>query len=161
MDSIISECLQRHLISLFLTVNNTILFLFLLNNFFYTIKYSLIKEGGYLWNKKHPCKLWKIFFIFSEILNRCLNVLALFQTKNTKVITCNVSHKLFRPSSGKVIWNSRMVDFPHINESTPLLHAAASWKRSNTEACVKKLSQILANNIDNGSSEIGLIIFVR
>ena len=32
---------------------------------------------------------------------------------------------------------------------------------SNTEDCAKKLSQILANNIDNGGRGIGLIINVR
>ena len=32
----------------------------------------------------------------------------------------------------------------------PLLNDAGYLKRSNSEACAKKLSQILANNIDNG-----------
>ena len=32
----------------------------------------------------------------------------------------------------------------------PFLNVAAYWRSSNTEAYAKKLSQILANNIDNG-----------
>ena len=31
-----------------------------------------------------------------------------------------------------------------------LLNVAAYWQSSNAEACAKKLSQILANNIDHG-----------
>ena len=33
---------------------------------------------------------------------------------------------------------------------SPLLNVAVYWQSSDTETCVKKLSQILANNIDNG-----------
>ena len=43
----------------------------------------------------------------------------------------------------------------------PLLNVAAYWQSSNTEACAKKLSQILANNIDNGGKGTGLRIYVR
>ena len=32
----------------------------------------------------------------------------------------------------------------------PLLNVAAYWQSSDTEACAEKLSQILADNIDNG-----------
>ena len=42
----------------------------------------------------------------------------------------------------------------------PLLNVAAYWKSSNTETCAKNLSQILANNIDNGGREIGLRIYM-
>ena len=45
--------------------------------------------------------------------------------------------------------------------SFPLLNVAGYWQSSNTETCVKKLSQILANNIDNRGREIGLRIYVR
>ena len=31
---------------------------------------------------------------------------------------------------------------------------AAYWKSSNTKACAKTLSQMLANNIDDGSEEL-------
>ena len=43
----------------------------------------------------------------------------------------------------------------------PLLNVAGYWKNSNTEACVEKLSQILANNIGHGGGGIGLRIYVR
>ena len=45
--------------------------------------------------------------------------------------------------------------------SFPLLNVAAYWKSSNSEACAKKLSPILANDIDNGGRGIGLRIYVR
>ena len=44
---------------------------------------------------------------------------------------------------------------------SPLLNVAVYWQSSDTETCVKKLSEILANNIDNGGREIGLRIYVR
>ena len=49
------------------------------------------------------------------------------------------------------------------NISSPflLINVAAYWQSSNTEVCDKKLSQILANNIDNGGRRIGLRIYVR
>ena len=40
----------------------------------------------------------------------------------------------------------------------PLLNVAVYWKSSDTEACAKELSQILANNIDNENRVIGLRI---
>ena len=43
----------------------------------------------------------------------------------------------------------------------PLLNVAVYWQSSDTETCAKKLSQILANNIDNGGRGIGLRIYVR
>ena len=43
----------------------------------------------------------------------------------------------------------------------PLLNVAAYWHSSNTEACAKKLPQIVANNIDNRGMGIGLRIYVR
>ena len=39
-------------------------------------------------------------------------------------------------------------------------NAASYWKNSNTEVSVKKLSKILANNIDTGEG-FGLRIYVR
>ena len=38
--------------------------------------------------------------------------------------------------------------------TSPLLNVSEYWKSSNTKACAKKLSQILANNIDNGERKI-------
>ena len=43
-----------------------------------------------------------------------------------------------------------MACFVEINHVIPLLNFAAYWKSTNSEACTKKLSQILANNIDKG-----------
>ena len=43
---------------------------------------------------------------------------------------------------------------------SPLLNVVVYWQSSSTEACTKKLSQILANNIDNGGREVGLRIYV-
>ena len=53
-----------------------------------------------------------------------------------------------------------MVHFAEINQAPPPTHCC-SILGSNTETCVKKLSQILANNIDNGGKRIGLRIYVR
>ena len=47
------------------------------------------------------------------------------------------------------------------SDPSPLLNVAVYWRSSNTEACAKKLSQILANNIDNEGRVIGLRICVR
>ena len=49
----------------------------------------------------------------------------------------------------------------HKTGSSRLLNVASYRKSSNAKACAKKLSQILANNIDNGWREIGLRIYVR
>ena len=55
-----------------------------------------------------------------------------------------------------------MVYFGEISQAPfPLLNVAAHWKSSNIEACAKKLSQILANNIDNGGRGVSLRIDVR
>ena len=43
----------------------------------------------------------------------------------------------------------------------PLLNVAAYWQSSDSGACVKKLFQILANNIDHGGRGIDLRIYVR
>ena len=43
----------------------------------------------------------------------------------------------------------------------PLLNVTAYCKSSNSEACAKKLSQTLANNIENGGRGIGIRIYVR
>ena len=47
-----------------------------------------------------------------------------------------------------------MFHFGEMNQPSPppfppLLNVVVYWQSSNTEACVKKLSQMLANNIDN------------
>ena len=52
---------------------------------------------------------------------------------------------------GKISGNSRIVHFAEIYQAVPLplLNVASYCKSSNSKACIKKLSQILANNIDN------------
>ena len=47
------------------------------------------------------------------------------------------------------------------SDTFPLINVAVYWQSSDTEACAKKLSQILANNINNGGTGIGLRIYVR
>ena len=75
----------------------------------------------------------------------------------------NISHKLLRPTQflGKFwkFWNGPLCR----NKSGPfpLLNVAIYWQSSNTKACTKKLSQILANNINNGGRGIGLRIYGR
>ena len=56
-------------------------------------------------------------------------------------------------------WNGPL--FRNKSGPFPLLNVAAYWKSSNTEACPKNLSQILANNIDNGERRSGLRIYMR
>ena len=76
----------------------------------------------------------------------------------------NISHKLLRPSQflGKFMkileWSTL---FRNKSGPSPLLNVAVYWQSSDTETCVKKMSQILANNIDNGKRGIGLGIYVR
>ena len=83
----------------------------------------------------------------------------------------NISHKFLRPSqflekiikiiisSWKKFWNVPL--YRNKPDSSLLINVAGCWKRSNTKACMKKLSQILANNIDNGVRVVGLTIYVR
>ena len=55
-----------------------------------------------------------------------------------------------------------MVHFAEINQvPSPYSIFTTYWKSSNTKACVKNLSRILASNIDNGGKEIGLKSYVR
>ena len=54
-----------------------------------------------------------------------------------------------------------MVHFAEINKAPPLLNVVVYWQSSNAKVCAKKLSQILANNINNGGRGIGLRIYVR
>ena len=49
----------------------------------------------------------------------------------------------------------------HKSATHPLFNVAVYWQSSNTEVSTKKLSQILANNIDNVGRGIGLRIYVR
>ena len=75
----------------------------------------------------------------------------------------NISHKLLRPSQflEKFMEILEWSALQRYIRPLPLLNVAGYWKNSNTEACVEKLSQILANNIDHGRRGIGLRIYVR
>ena len=55
-------------------------------------------------------------------------------------------------------WNSPLCR----SKSGPflLLNVATYWQSSHTKACAKKLSQILANNIDHGRRGIGLTTYL-
>ena len=55
-------------------------------------------------------------------------------------------------------WNGPL--YRNKSGPSPLLNVAVYWKSSNTKACANRLSQILANNIDNGGRGIGLRIYV-
>ena len=75
-----------------------------------------------------------------------------FYLPNFLKFCVNISHKLLRPSQFLekfmeiLEWSILQKEI----RSLPLLNVAGYWKSSNTEACVEKLSQILANNIDHG-----------
>ena len=78
----------------------------------------------------------------------------------------NISHNLLRPS--QVLENyaklRKFLNVPLCGNKPgpfPLLIVAAYWQNCDTEPCAKKLSQILANNIDNGARGIGFRIYVR
>ena len=56
-----------------------------------------------------------------------------------------------------ISWNSALAHTAEKNQATcPTVY----WQSSNTKACGKKLSQILANGTDNGGMGIGLKIYV-
>ena len=59
----------------------------------------------------------------------------------------------------KKLWNGTL----YRNKLDPfsILSVAGCLERSNAEACKKKLSQILAKNIDNGATGVGLRIYLR
>ena len=75
----------------------------------------------------------------------------------------DISHKLLRQSQFLETF-MEILECPLYRKKwgpSPLLNVAAYWKSINSEACAKELSQILANNIDNGGRGIGLRIYVR
>ena len=75
----------------------------------------------------------------------------------------NISHKLLRPSQFLENLQKFRNDPLYRNKSSPflLLNVTAYWQSSNSEACAKKLPQIVANNVDNGGRGIGLKVYVR
>ena len=75
----------------------------------------------------------------------------------------NISHKLLRPTQflEKFLVILEWSTLQKQIRPLPLLDVAVYWYSSNTKACAMKLSQIFANNIDNGGRAIGLRIYVR
>ena len=76
----------------------------------------------------------------------------------------NISHKLLRPSQflkkkKKKLWNGPL--YRNKLDPFPILRVAGCLERSNAEASKKKLPQILAKNIDNGVTRVGLRIYLR
>ena len=71
-------------------------------------------------------------------------------------IKFNISHKLSRPTQflEKCLEILKWLPCKNKSDPFPLLNVAVYWQSSNTEACAKKLSQILANNIDNGGRRL-------
>ena len=72
------------------------------------------------------------------------------------------SNTLAKHQAGKdsfIFWNGPLCR--NKSDHFPLFNVAVYWQSSDTEACAKKLSQILANNINNGGTGIGLRIYVR
>ena len=62
---------------------------------------------------------------------------------------------------GSISGNSGMVHLAEINQTPSLYSMLQYWQSSDTDAWGKKLSQILANNLDHGGRGIGLRICVR
>ena len=75
----------------------------------------------------------------------------------------NISHKLLRPSQflEKVLEILESFTLEQYITPLPILKVAVYWKSSNTKACARKLSQIIANNIGNRGRGISLKIYVR
>ena len=85
----------------------------------------------------HLSQTIHIILVFWRIFINFFHCITLRLEKYNTCKNCNISHKLLRPSQ-------------FLEKFMKIL-----------ETCVKKLSQILANNIDNGVRGIGLRIYVR
>ena len=95
-----------------------------------------------------------------------------FQSKTEKVNTnielsisvlvYNISYKLLRLTQFVQKFLENLLGLLCTNSSTPstLLNVAVYWESSKPEGCAKKLSQILANNIENGEKGIGLTSYM-
>ena len=75
----------------------------------------------------------------------------------------NISYKLLKPSQflEKFL---EILEWSTLQKKSgffPLLNVAAYWQSSDTKACAKKLSHILANKINHGGRGIGLRVYVR
>ena len=109
--------------------------------------------------------IWKLFESkFSNFLLKALSHENVFKNALEKFNAPAISHINYwdQHNSWKNLWKFWNAPLCR-NKSgpSPLLNVAVYRQSSNTEACAKKLSQILANNIDNGGRGIGLRIYVR
>ena len=68
----------------------------------------------------------------------------------------NISHKLLRPTQylEKLPEILDLTHFAEINPPPSLLHVAVYWQGKNTEACAKKLPQILETTLIIGEGEL-------
>ena len=68
----------------------------------------------------------------------------------------NISHKLLRSTQFLETFLEilELSTFQKQIKPLPPINVAVYWQSGNTEACARKLSQILANNIGNGEEEL-------
>ena len=90
-----------------------------------------------------------------------INTHFIYQT-SLNFVTISYKNYWDQLNSWKNFWKFWIVPLCR-NRSGPssLLNVAVYWQSNNTEACAKKLYQILANNIDNCGRGIGLRIYVK
>ena len=88
--------------------------------------------------------------IFKKLPENQITTDFIYLTSSNFVAICHINHwdqvnlweNLWKLWNGPLCWNK--------SGSLPLLNVTGYWKSRNTKACAKKLSQILANNIDHG-----------
>ena len=100
----------------------------------------------------------KYFQIIRYILSKLVNVI---KSENRNKPTISRINYWDQVNSWKNFW--KFWNGPSCRNksgSFPLLNVATYWQSSDTGACVKKLSQILVNNIDRGGRGIGFRIYV-
>lgn len=110
------------------------------------------------YNFGHPCSVRLDVFHFHCIYvsnpQFCLHLQCKTRRVQCPMVFYNISHKLSRPS--QFLENSWKF------KNGPLCtNNSVYWYSSNTEACAEKLSQIRANNVDNGGRGIGPKNYVR
>ena len=127
---------------------------------------NLCLHNSYIWNSnvnlyQNELKFLNIvyfegtyFHLYKLLRERLLNLILLPTISHIDYWDQLNSWKIFWK-----FWNGPLCR----NKSGPssLLNVVVYLQSSSTEACAKKLSQILANNIDNERRGIGLRIYVR
>ena len=99
---------------------------------------------------------WSSRFVFSLAVIYLPNC-SLYFSSTISQINCwdqvNSLKNLWKSWNGSLCRNKSRTYF--------LLNVATYWKNSSTKVRVKKLFQILGNNIDNGARNVSLRIYVR